>query len=87
MLYKKRIKDNKLIEFSFITGKSPLHFNSSNKELTEYHTYYPGFLTKNEEEELIYISQSSIQELYVNGKEVVGYKYYGTNYFYDDLGE
>jgi hypothetical protein len=87
MLYKKRIKDSKLIEFYFITGKSPLYLNISNKDASRYDTYYPGWLIKNEDGELVYISKPNIQELYVNSKEVIGYKYYGTNYFYDDLEE
>ena len=88
MLYKKRIKDNKLIEFYFITGKSPLHLNISNKETNGYDTYYPGFLTKNEDGELIYVSPPNyLQDLYVNSREVIGYKYHGTNYYYDDLVE
>ena len=87
MIYKKRIKDNKLIEFYFITGKSTLHFNSSNREIIKYDTYYPGWLIKNEDGEFVFISQPNIQELYVNSREVIGYKYYGTNYFYDDLAE
>lgn len=85
MLYKKRIKDSKLIEFYFITGRSPLHLNSSNQDINNYETYYPGWLTKNEDGELVYIPQSNIQELYINSREVIGYKLYGTNYFYDDL--
>ena len=87
MFYKKRIKDGKLVKFYYVSGKTPLHYNSSNKEISSYDTYYPGFLSKNDDGELVYISipPFDIQELYVNSREVVGYKMHGTNYFYDNL--
>jgi hypothetical protein len=77
MLYKKRIKDNQLIEFHY------LECDSNGK--SNHDSYYPGWLKKNASGELVYVGyiSSEIKELYINSREVIGYKISNRNYYYD----
>lgn len=93
-LYKKRIKDNELVEIGWINKHKRNCFHrplkvvvKSEADNANYSTYYPGAFTTNDKDELVTIDVFNCSyEIYLNQKEVVGWSNDFTkyNFYYDD---